>query len=83
MRAMPVGPVIPEDTLEWLRLHTKSRDVPLIFYERVLVDGVYTQADRHRAYGSPEFAAAIHEVVLRFGDAKETVFTEDDVVKFS
>ena len=83
MRAMPVGPVIPEDTLEWLRLHTKSRDVPLIFYERGLVDGVYTQADRQRAYGSPEFADAIHEVVLRFGDAKETVFTEDDVVKFS
>ena len=83
MRAMPVGPVIPEATLEWLRLHTKSNDVPLIFYERGLVDGVYTGTDRQRAYGSPEFADAIQEVVLRLGDAKETLFTENDVVKFS
>ena len=83
MRAVPVGAMIPEATLEWLRLFTKGKDVPLIFYERGLVDGVYTQADRQRAYGSPEFAAAIQETVLRFGDAKETLFTEDDVVKFS
>ena len=59
MRAMPVGPIIPEATLEWLRLHTKSRDVPLIFYERGWVDGVYTHTDRQRAYGSPEFTKAL------------------------
>jgi hypothetical protein len=83
MRAMPVGPIIPEATLEWLRLHTKSRDVPLIFYERGWVDGVYTHTDRQRAYGSPEFAAAIKDAFLRLGDTKETVFSADDVVKFT
>jgi len=37
MRAMPVGPTIPDATLEWLRLHTKSEEMPLIFYERGLL----------------------------------------------
>jgi hypothetical protein len=57
--------------------------VPLIFYERGLVDGVYTHTDRQRAYGSPEFAAAIKDAFLRLGDTKETVFSADDVVKFT
>ena len=83
MRAVPVGPMIPEPTLEWLRLFTKGKEVPLIFYERGLVDGVYTHTDRQRAYGSPEFAVAIKEAVLRLGDTKETLFSADDVVKFS
>ena len=82
MRAMPVGPAIPEATLEWLRLHTKSKDIPLIFYERGFVDGVYTHTDRQRAYGSPEFAEAINESVLRLGDTKETLFSDDDVLRF-
>ena len=82
MRAMPVGPKIPEATLEWLRGFTKGKEVPLIFYERGQTDGVYTHTDRQRAYGSPEFAVAIKEAVLRLGDTKDTVFTEDDVVKF-
>ena len=83
MRAMPVGPKIPEATLEWLRLFTKGKDVPLIFYERGQADGAYTHTDRQRAYGSPEFAVAIKEAVLRLGDTKETLFSADDVVKFS
>ena len=83
MRAMPVGPTIPDATLEWLRLHTKSEEMPLIFYERGFVDGAYTHTDRQRAYGSSEFAAAIQEVVVRLGDTNETAFTADDVVKFS
>jgi hypothetical protein len=57
--------------------------MPLIFYERGFVDGVYTHTDRQRAYGSPKFAEAIKEVVLRLGDTNETSFTADDVVKFS
>ena len=83
MRAMPVGPTIPEATLEWLRLHTKSKEMPLIFYERGFVDGAYTLTDRQRAYGSPEFAVAIKEAVMRLGDSNETVFTANDVVKFT
>jgi hypothetical protein len=83
MRAVPAGgPTIPEETLEWLRLHTKSKDVPLIFIERGFVDGVYTHTDLQRAYGSDEFAVAIKETVLRLGDTKETVFAADDVVRF-
>jgi hypothetical protein len=52
--------------------------VPLIFYERGQTDGVYTHTDRQRAYGSPEFAVAIKEAVLRLGDTKETLFSADD-----
>ena len=83
MRATPVGAVIPEATLEWLRLHTLSQDIPLIFYERGLEDGAYTHVDRQRAYGSPEFAEAIQETVLRLGFTDETHITSDDVVRFS
>ena len=32
-------PTIPEATLEWLRLFTKGKEVPLIFYERGQTDG--------------------------------------------
>ena len=79
----PGGGRHPEATLEWLRLHTLSQDVPLIFYERGLEDGVYTHVDRQRAYGSPEFAEAIQETVLRLGFTDETLITSDDVVRFS
>jgi hypothetical protein len=82
MRAVPIGPVIPEATLEWLRLHTQSKEVPLIFYERGFADGAYTHTERQRAFGSPEFSAAINEAILRLGDTEETLFTADDVVKF-
>ena len=83
MRATPVGAIIPESTLEWLRLHTLSQEIPLIFYERGLENGVYTHIDRQRAYGSPEFAEAIQETVLRLGFTDETTITSDDVVRFS
>ena len=39
MRATPVGAMIPEATLEWLRLFTKGKGLPLIFYERGQADG--------------------------------------------
>lgn len=82
VRATPVGTVIPEATLEWLRLYTESLGLPLIFYERECIDGVYTQRGRQRAYGSREFAAAMQETVARFGHAHENPITSDDVVKF-
>jgi hypothetical protein len=58
--------------------------VPLIFYERGTrrTESTRTLTGR-RAYGSPEFAVAIKEAVLRLGDTKETLFSADDVVKFS
>jgi hypothetical protein len=81
LRATPVGVVIPDATLEWLRLHTKAKDQPLIFYERGYVDGAYTTGGRQRAYGSPEFAAASREVDLLFGGHQEMAITSDDVIK--
>lgn len=82
MRASPVGAVIPDATLEWLRLHTKAEELPLVFYEREFIDGVYTGGGRQRAFGSPEFAAVIREAENLFGRYYETVVTPDDVIKF-
>jgi len=82
MRATPVGPEIPSETLEWLRLYTQNLDVPLIFYERLQEEGAYTGALKQRAYGSHEFAVAIKEAVMRVGFAEETAITLDDVVHF-
>lgn len=82
MRAAPIGSQIPDETLEWLRLHTQRLDVPLIFYERQEAGEGYTGSLRQRAYGSHEFAVAIKEVVMRVGFAEETVMTPDDVIRF-
>ena len=52
--------VIPEATLEWLRLHSpRVRSVPLsLLRERAGGSTASTrEAERQRAYGSPEFAA--------------------------
>jgi hypothetical protein len=82
LRATPVGASVPQATLEWLRLYTESRELPLIFYERECIDGVYTQRGRQLAYGPPDFSAAMQEMVMRFGHAQESVITSDDIVKF-
>jgi hypothetical protein len=81
MKAVPVGAIIPEATLEWLRVHTEVQDTPLIFYEREVIDGEY-HSGHQRAYGSPDFAAAVHETIMRSGTIEETVIADEDVIKF-
>lgn len=64
LRAAPVGAKIPSKSLEWLRVYTQQKDIPLIFYERDVEDGVFTGGRRQRAYGSREFAEAVSSHVL-------------------
>lgn len=81
LKAVPVGAIIPEATLEWLRVHTQAQDVPFIFSERELIDGQY-HSGRDRAYGSPDFAAAVQEAIMCRGTIDETVIADEDVIKF-
>lgn len=81
VRAVPAGETIPEDTLEWLRLHTKARDVPLIFYERKVIEGEYHESSQ-KAFGSQDFAAAIQQIIMRGESLEETMLTGEDVIKF-
>lgn len=64
LQAVPVGPEIPPETLERLRLYTKQKDIPLVFYEREIVDGEYNGGGRQRAFGSQNFAHAVKNYVL-------------------
>jgi hypothetical protein len=56
--AIPVGRSVPPESLEWLRLHAKDRQRPLIFYERTVSEGQFTGIIR-RAFGSARFAEAV------------------------
>ena len=52
--ALPVGPSIPERTLDWLKRYAREHRRPLIFFERKVVDGAYAGMQRF-GYGPEEF----------------------------
>ena len=64
LQATPVGAEIPPETLERLRVYTQQKEVPLVFYEREVVDGRFTGNGRQRAFGSEKFAEAVKNQVL-------------------
>ena len=82
VRATPVGRVIPADTLEWLREHTAALGMPLIFLEREMQGETYVPGGRQLAFGPPDFAAVVQEVVVQMGFNEATYFTQEDVLKF-
>ena len=81
IRATPVGRVIPDDTIKWLREHTAALGMPLIFLERNMEGETYA-GGRQLAFGPPDFAAVVEEVVVQMGFNEGTYITEDDVLKF-
>ena len=80
MRAVAVGTIIPEETLEWLRLYTKAQDIPLIFSERELTEGKYHEKAR-KAYGSQSFAEAIQAAMNRGEKMEDTEIMSSDIIK--
>ena len=65
LQATPVGAEIPPETLERLRVYARQKEVPLVFYEREVVDGRFTGNGRQRAFGSEQFAEAVKNQVLK------------------
>lgn len=64
LQATPVGAEVPRETLERLRVYSQAKDIPLVFYERDMMDGQYTGGGRQRAYGSHQFAAAVNNQIV-------------------
>lgn len=64
LRAVPVGAEIPPQTLERLRIYAQEKGVPLVFYDREVINERFTGNGRQRAYGSEEFAQAVKNHVL-------------------
>lgn len=58
--AIPTGPEIPADTLEWLKAHAREQGVPLLFDVRLMQDGKYAGV-KEMGYGPPDFVAAVKE----------------------
>jgi hypothetical protein len=54
INATPVGKTIPQQTLEWLKEYAQTTGRPLIFAERIVVEGAYTGLKRF-GFGPPEF----------------------------
>ena len=52
--AIPVGRAIPERTLDWLKNYAQQNQRALIFFERNVVDGVYSGLKRF-GFGPPSF----------------------------
>lgn len=58
--AIPVGPEIPADTLEWLKAYARDNGVPLLFDQRVMQDGKYVGI-KELGYGPPAFVEAVRD----------------------
>ncbi|MFT5141175.1 MAG: hypothetical protein ACI9CB_002846 [Rhodothermales bacterium] len=56
--AVPAGKKIPDESLEWLMGYTRKTSIPLIFYERIEENGIFTGKTR-RGYGPPSFLRAV------------------------
>ena len=52
--ALPTGPKIPQETLDWLMNYTRETKIPLQWVENTFKNGVYT-GQRYRGYGPPAF----------------------------
>ena len=60
--AIPVGPRIPQRTLDWLMAYARKTGRPLIFYERLTDEqGRYCGLKRF-GFGNPEFRAKVARV---------------------
>ena len=53
--AVPVGDVIPEKTLEWLKAYAQKHTRPLVFYERTRDAIGHYEGLRRFGFGPPQF----------------------------
>ncbi len=66
IRAVPVGWVIPEQTLRRIKAFTVSQKMILIYHEHDQADGVLTQTHQV-GFGPPDFMAAFREAMMKVG----------------
>ena len=59
--AIPVGRLIPEPTLHWLKQYAEAHQRPLIFYERLVADGAFSGLKRF-GFGPPEFRRQVERL---------------------
>lgn len=67
--AIPAGPEIPPETLEWLKAYARDNSMPLLFDQRVMKDGKYVGI-KELGYGPPPFVDAVKN-----GIGPQDVFT--------
>lgn len=80
VQATPAGEKIPEHTLGWLQEYSSRIGRPLVYFERQIVDGVFTEAG-HGGFGPPEFIQNLNQASMRVGEKDDSVITPDDVIR--
>ncbi len=61
--AVPVGPEIPQKTLDWLQAYARKHQRPMIYYSRMLESGMYTGL-KQLGYGPAAFRQKVAELGL-------------------
>lgn len=68
--AVPVGRIIPQRSLSWLRNHASLNNRPLIWTENQRDNGKFTGKQSVHVFGPPEFQQEVRESFLKHdGDA--------------
>ena len=62
--ALPTGPRIPEETLEWLKKYAVEQGTPLVYREHFFEDGEYKYS-RKMGFGPPAFVQAVQAGLMR------------------
>lgn len=65
--AVPVGRIIPQGSLNWLRNHASVNTRPLIWTENERKNGKYTGKQSVHVYGPPEFQLEVRELFVKHG----------------
>jgi len=67
--AIPAGPEIPADTLEWLKAYAQEKGIPLLFDQRLVQDGKFVGV-KELGFGPPAFVEAV-----KHGIGPQDIFT--------
>ena len=67
---LPVGQKVPEETLAWLRESASKRQVPFVFAEHFVEDGVWTGGKRLNVYGPQP----LRDDLIKWLDAGNTLW---------
>jgi hypothetical protein len=63
VKAVAVGDLIPEETLEWLMAYARENKIPLLWQENLVVDGKKYGAIRNRGFGPPAFVEHVKHAI--------------------
>lgn len=60
--ALPTGPTVPSETLEWLLSFSRKVNIPLIFFENVFENGEFL-VKKQTGYGPPSFVEKVRNSI--------------------